>query len=230
MIEKMERSVSEGAVSQFEYLQKKQNIINLVAEISQREEKLKENEAQYLKNTQQIRSEISSLQRQVFETKKSMEFESFKSPINGYVFDLVPSSKGYSASAGETLLKIVPTGDVQAKVFVSSADVGFLRRNMDVEVRVSAYPFTQFGSIKGKLTLLGREAIPGDQINPEPRFPVIVGLENQYLERKGKKYMISAGQTVVANFVVRNKPVISLLTDSVEKAFDSLRGIKTDQP
>ena len=42
--------------------------------------------------------------------------------------------------------------------------------------------------------------------------------------------MISAGQTVVANFVVRNKPVISLLTDSVEKAFDSLRGIKTDQP
>ena len=101
---------------------------------------------------------------------------------------------------------------------------------MDVEVRVSAYPFTQFGSIKGKLTLLGREAIPGDQINPEPRFPVIVGLENQYLERRGKKYMISAGQTVVANFVVRNKPVISLLTDSVEKAFDSLRGIKTDQP
>ena len=42
--------------------------------------------------------------------------------------------------------------------------------------------------------------------------------------------MVSAGQTVVANFVVRSKPVISLLTDSAEKAFDSLRGIKTDQP
>ena len=27
-----------------------------------------------------------------------------------------------------------------------------------------------------------------------------------------------------------DKPVISLLTDSVEKAFDALRGIKTDQP
>lgn len=227
---KMETIVDEGAISQLELLQKKQNIINIKSEINQNKEKLNENQSQYLKNSLKIRSDISSIERQIFETKKSREYESFKSPIVGYVFDLVPSSAGYAATAGETLLKIVPTGEVQAKVFVSSADVGFLRKNMEAEVRVSAYPFTQFGSIKGKLTLLGREVIPGDQINPEPRFPVIVTLEKQYLEKKGKKYKVSAGQTVVANFVVRSKPVISLLTDSAEKAFDSLRGIKTDQP
>lgn len=227
---KMETIVDEGAVSQLELLQKKQNIINIESEINQNKEKLNENQSQYLKNSLKIRSDISSIERQIFETKKSREYESFKSPIVGYVFDLVPSSKGYASTAGETLLKIVPTGEVQAKVFVSSADVGFLRNNMEAEVRVSAYPFTQFGSIKGKLTLLGREVIPADQVNPEPRFPVIVTLEKQYLEKKGKKYIVSAGQTVVANFVVRSKPVISLLTDSAEKAFDSLRGIKTDQP
>ena len=51
---------------------------------------------------------------------------------------------------------------------------------MEAEIRVSAYPFTQFGSIKGELTLLGREVVPADQINTEPRFPVIVRLENNF--------------------------------------------------
>ena len=41
---------------------------------------------------------------------------------------------------------------------------------------------------------------------------------------------MAAGQSVSVNFIVRDKPVISLLTDAVEKALDALRGIKTDQP
>ena len=38
-----------------------------------------------------------------------------------------------------------------------------------------------------------------------------------------------SGQSVSANLIVRDKPVISLLTDAIEKAWDSLRGIKTDR-
>ena len=101
---------------------------------------------------------------------------------------------------------------------------------MDAEIRVNAYPFTQFGNITGKLRLIGKEALPGNERNPDPRFPVIVKLDKQFLERKNKKYDVSAGQTVIVNFKVRRKPVISLLTDSIEKAFDSLRGIRTDEP
>ena len=37
------------------------------------------------------------------------------------------------------------------------------------------------------------------------------------------------GQSVSVNLIVRDKPVISLLTDAVEKAWDALRGIKSDQ-
>ena len=58
----------------------------------------------------------------------------------------------------------------------------------------------------------------------------MVNLERQFLERKGKRYPISSGQSVSVNFIVRDKPVISLLTDAVEKTLDSLRGVKTDQP
>ncbi len=226
----METLLKEGGISEFDYLRQNQKITNLMGKIEENKIKLSENKSLYKKNTQKIRSDIASLERQIFETLKKKEYEFFKSPIKGYVFDLIPSSSGYSANTGETLVKIVPIGDVEAKVLVTNENIGFLRKNMDAEIRVNAYPFTQFGNITGKLRLIGKEALPGNERNPDPRFPVIVKLDKQFLERKNKKYDVSAGQTVIVNFKVRRKPVISLLTDSIEKAFDSLRGIRTDEP
>ena len=219
-----------GAIAEIQMLQQKNKVVNLKSELEQLDASEKEINSNHIKNIQQIRKEISVLERQLAETKKSQEYELFKSPIKGYVFGLVPSSPGYSVNEGEVLMNIVPIGDVQAKVFVTNRDVGFLKPEMEAKVRVNAYPFTQFGEIPGRLKLLGKEVVKEDQRNPEPKFPVIVELDKQFLERKGKKYPVLAGQTVSVNFVVRDKPVISLITDAVEKALDSLRGIKTDRP
>ena len=230
ILERYEALYKVGAVAELQMLQQKNKVININGEIEQLEARRREIFAGYIQNVEQIRKEISVLKRQLAETIKSQEYELFKSPIAGYVFGLVPASPGYSANSGEIMMNIVPIGDVQAKVFVTNQDVGFLKEDMKAQVRVSAFPFTQFGEINGTLKLLGREVVPQNQMNPEPKFPVIVELEKQYLERKGKKYPVKAGQTVSVNFIVRNKPVISLLTDAVEKALDAMRGIKTDQP
>ena len=68
-----------------------------------------------------------------------------------------------------------------------------------------------------------------DLQNPQSRFPVIVSLDKQYLNLNNKKYEINSGQSVSVNFIVRKKRLITLLTDVIDKAFDSLRGIKSDR-
>ena len=60
-----------------------------------------------------------------------------------------------------------------------------------------------------------------------PKFPAYVKLDNEYLEKGGDKYSVSAGQSVQVNLVLRDKRVISLLTDAVQKALDSLTRIKS---
>ncbi len=230
ILNRMTPLVEQGAMSMVQYLQQKNQLQEVESEIAQAEARLREVQAESIKNKQQIQRELSNLNRQIVETVKAQEYEALRSPISGHVFDLVPSSPGYAASNGETLLKIVPLGAVEAKVFVTNADIGFLRPEMPAQVRVDAYPFTQFGDINGQLKSIGKEALPPDQQNPESRFTVMVTLERQFLERKDKRYPISSGQSVSVNFIVRDKPVISLLTDAVEKTLDSLRGVKTDQP
>lgn len=151
-----------------------------------------------------------------------------RSPLNGKVFNLVTYSSGYSGSAGEILLEIVPKGPLEAKINFNNSDIGFINPKMNAEIRVDAYPFTQFGSIKGNLRSIGEESLPPDQFNNEIRFPGYVSLSSQYLIKNKKKHLLKSGQTVTVNFIVRDKPLITILTDVIENSWDSLRGIKTE--
>ena len=184
----------------------------------------------------QERNSLQEIESDILQVKsklKELEFELNKakliSPTNGTVFNLVPSNEGYFVSSGETLLLIVPEGDLEAKIFLSNEDIGFITPSMKAEIRIDAYPFTQFGSIEGVLKYVGNESLPPDQQNALYLFPALVELENQFLLLNNKKYKLKSGQSVSVNLIVRDKPVITLLTDSIEKAFDALRGVKSDR-
>ncbi len=194
----------EGAISKVNYLEKKITVQDIKFKINQANSKIEEIKAM------NVRTRLSS-------------------PVDGVVFNLIPSSKGYAVTEGEVLLKIVPDGDLEAKVFLTNKDVGFLTPNMKAEIRVDAFPFTQFGSIKGVLKSIGQESLPPDQQNSQSRFPALVELNKQFLQLNDKKYKLKSGQSVSVNLIVRDKPLITLLTDSIEKAFDSLRGIESNR-
>ena len=98
---------------------------------------------------------------------------------------------------------------------------------MKAQVRVDAFPYTQFGSLPGTLKSVGTLPIKPDAQNPQPRFPAYIRLEREKLRKDQIEYPVSAGQSVQANLILRDKRVISLLTDAVQKALDSLRAIRS---
>ncbi len=199
-----ETLLREGAISKVDYLEKKIAIQNIKLKIDQANSKIEE-------------------------IKALNDRTRLLSPVDGVVFNLIPSSKGYAVTEGEVLLKIVPEGDLEAKVFLTNKDIGFLTPNMKAEIRVDAFPFTQFGSIKGQLKLIGEEVLPADKQNSQSRFPIIVSLDKQYLRKNKKNFEVKSGQSVSVNFIVRKKRLITTLTDTIDKAFDALRGIKSDR-
>jgi len=184
---------------------------------------------QYLQQEKKV-NEVNFEVKQIQAKIKELNFDKRKtiilSPVKGKVFNLIPQSIGYASTLGENLMNIVPDGDVEAKVFLSNNDVGFVKNQMEADIRIDAYPFTQFGSIKGNLKFVGDEVLPSDYQNPEPRFPAYISLSEQYLIKNGNTYKVRSGQSVSVNLKVRDKPVISLLTDSIDRALDSLKGIK----
>ena len=178
---------------------------------------------------QEIEASIAQVESRIKELNIEIAKIHLRSPLDGRVFNLIPASTGYAASIGETLLKIVPLGDLEAKIFISNSDIGFVSPNMKAKVRVDAYPFTQFGSINGEIRSIGDEVLQANSTYPFSRFPAYISLDKQFLESEGIKYKIRSGQSVSANIIVRDKPIISIITNTIEQAFDSLRGIKSDR-
>lgn len=176
--------------------------------------------------------ELNNRKKKTQEELKEVDYQLansyLRSPLNGNVFNLVTFSSGYSGSAGEILLEIVPKGPLEAKINFNNSDIGFIKPKMAAEIRVDAYPFTQFGSVNGNLRSIGEESLQPDQFNNQIRFPGYVTLSSQYLEKNNKKYILKSGQTVTVNFIVRDKPLITILTDVIGNSWDSLRGIKTE--
>ena len=225
--DKLAPLVRDGAIQIVQLLQQKNKVQELRSEVAQADANIREVQADKIKTQQESLRSISDLERQLVEVNKAQQYEVMRSPLTGLVFNLVPSSPGYSANANEVLLKIVPRGAMEAKVFLTNRDVGFARPGQTAQVRVDAFPFTQFGSISGKLKSVATDSLPADQQNPQPRFPAYVALEQQYLSKDGIRYPVRSGQSVSVNLVLREKRVITLITDAVEKALDSLRRIRS---
>ena len=218
-----------GAMQMTEVLRQRNKVEQLDSEVQQAGADLEEVEAQLNKLEQESLREISDLERQLVEVEDTITKEKLSAPVSGIVFGMVPSSAGYAASAGETLVKVVPGGEIEAKIYITNKDVGFMKPGMKAQIRVDAFPYTQFGSITGALKSVGTLPLEPDQQNPMPRFPAYVKIDKEYLEKDGEKYTISAGQSVQVNLILRDKRVISLLTDAVQKALDSLTRIRSSK-
>ena len=218
-----------GAMQLTELLRQRNKVEQLESETRVVTADLEEVEAQLNKLKQESLREISELERQMVEVEDTITKEKLSAPIAGIVYGMIPSSAGYAASAGETLVKVVPGGEIEAKIYITNQDVGFMKPGMKAQIRVDAFPFTQFGSITGSLKSVGTLPLEPDQQNPMPRFPAYVKIDEDFLEKDGEKYEISAGQSVQVNLVLRDKRVISLLTDAVQKALDSLTRIKSSK-
>tara|TARA_Y100001968_G_scaffold57095_1_gene48250 strand:+ start:1542 stop:2546 length:1005 start_codon:yes stop_codon:yes gene_type:complete len=179
------------------------------------------------KRVEEIQSNILQLQANIKEIQYQKKSSTLISPLKGKVFDLVPSSPGYAAIIGETLLKIAPQGELEAKVFINNKDIGFVKEGMSAKVRLDAYPFVRFGELNGKLKSIGTGIVPANQQNPLNRFPAYVALNKQFIERKEKIYNFRSGDSVSVHFIVRQKPIINLITDIFANALDALREIKS---
>ena len=203
ILKRMKEVYNSGAITFIEILKLENSLLEINSDIEKKE------------------SEIKIISLEIKDSK-------IISPVDGDIFNLIPKSEGYFTTAGEELLKVVPEGELEAKVFVNNSDIGFIKDRMKADIRVDAFPFTRFGSISGEIKNIGDEVFPADNLNSQSRFPVYLKIENQFLKHNNEKYYFKPGQSISVNLIVKNRPIITLFTDVFSKSIDSLKSIKSN--
>ncbi|ACF42935.1 HlyD family secretion protein [Pelodictyon phaeoclathratiforme] len=204
LLGKLRSLLSTAAVSQFEVEQKKLDVLKLQAQVAD------------------LTEQIS---KQQYMTGQATGYESITAPVSGTVFDL-QVKKGAIVSSGQVMLKVVPDDNLTTKAFISNQDIGFVYEGLPVDVKLDAFPSSEFGDIKGRVLQVGSDVLAPDDIIKYYHFPVKVTLERQFLEVNGRKIFLQSGMSVTMNIKVRKRTVMSIFTDLFTQQADAISHIR----
>ena len=206
--------LDEGAVSELNYLDQKTKLQSLKSDLLQYEmdwtTKSKSQEVQM----QELKNSLNEFQGELEENNLNLGKKSINSPVDGYIFDLKPIVSGYSSQMSETIVKIVPMGDLIAYLEIPSSDIGFVKEGMDVELSIDSYPSTDFGVIEGIVTSIGTDALEPDPSEQRNQFvyPARIELNSQKLKlKRGKKLDLKVGMSLQGNIKLRKVSYLQLL-------------------
>jgi HlyD family secretion protein len=239
---RMEGLVRQGAISRLELDRQEERNVELDGLIHRTEQQLEaarrdlgESEANLDQvgsgNRRLLYGQYSEARRQLLETSTRLEqlqsrlrLGVLRAPVEGMVFDL--RAKPGELAAGHSLLRIVPQQSLEVELSVSNRDIGFLRPGLPVDVRITSFPFTDYGSLRGTILRVGADALPPDARSNQEVFPAIVRLESSQLERRGKRYALRPGMAVSGLIQLGNRPVLALMNDRIGAFIESLRAIR----
>lgn len=141
-----------------------------------------------------------------------------RSPVDGIVNTMELNTVGAFVQPGAVVAGIVPTSEtllVEARV--SPRDVAFIRPEQEALIKVTAYDFSIFGGIEGKVTNITADSLV-DQKTGEPYYQVRVSTDKSTLERDGKAYSIIPGMICSVDIKTGRKTILTYLLKPINKA------------
>ena len=178
----MEPLVKKGLVSEMEFLQLKRQTNNIQGELQTTrlaiprvqsailEVKSKRGEAELnfknraKKELNEAVAEMSRLQEVHTSLEDRVQRTLVRAPVDGTIKQLLVNTVSGVVKPGMNILEIVPTEDtllIEAKI--KPSDVAFLRLGLDATVKFTAYDFSIYGGLKGKLVFISADTITNDR-------------------------------------------------------------------
>ena len=225
IIEEMKILVEQGGFQRVQYLQSLDEKYSMESQVSEIDERL----AQLDFRSEQIKNEsnrsLDQMNNQLLKVNLQLQYQNVTAPAKGVIFDPKASEQGV-LSSGERILSIVPQNGLFAEIYVPNSDIGYIKLGQETKVRVDAFPFTKYGELPGSISQIGADALPPDAISQFYRFPVKLNLERSYLIANNVEIPLKTGMSIAANLKLREKRLISILSDLLVDQTDSIRNIR----
>ena len=208
-------------------------IASAQASIDQSQKKLKQIEADYVRQLHAERHEaqaqLDKLTQELQKQQHRRELLELKAPQDGVIKDLATHTSGTVVQPGTVLASLVPREEkLKAEVWVSNEDIGFVRTGQPVKLKFATYPFQKYGMGQGIVEHVSADAQSEEEardkglqgVGQRPlRYKALVALDSNALEVDGVKYPLSVGMHTTAEILLGDRTVAEYLLSPVKKAW-----------
>jgi multidrug efflux pump subunit AcrA (membrane-fusion protein) len=139
------------------------------------------------------------------------------SPISGYVENLKTCTIGGIITQGDNIMNIVPKDkELKLEANLQGKDIGFVKINQNVAIKLDAFPYTQYGTLKGKVCKIANDSSSSDGINYF--YKIDICLNDIYLKKKGNKFKVVTGLTAQIDIYTDKRSIIDFFIDPIKTA------------
>jgi hemolysin D len=117
---------------------------------------------------------------------------------------------------------------LEAELDISTQDIGFIRPGDKVTLKVDAFPYIRFGTVRGTVTRISEASyvldINGQPESAGPFFKVYVTAKDYQLRNVPKDYRLVSGMSLVGDIFVGSRTIWSYVTEGAMKTgLESMR-------
>lgn len=169
-------------------------------------------------------SELASLNQRLAQKEDALTRTDLKSPVRGIVKNLSVTTRGGVVKPGETIMEIVPLDDqlfVEAEI--KPRDVAFLSPGLPATVKITAYDYSIYGSLKGELVFISADTMKDEmRRDQEPFYRVRVLTNSASLHGPDGPLPIKPGMIAEVDIQTGKKTVLDYLLKPILKGQEAL--------
>ncbi len=168
------------------------------------------------KNYSDVSSKLNAISKETGALEDQVNRTSITAPVSGYIKKIFVNTIGGSVQPRMDLVEIVPSEDrLLIETRINPEDIAFLTSGLEVSIKFTAYDFTIYGSLKGKIEKIS----PDSTIDKDKTYYLVyIKSEKNYLESKDSKVLhIIPGMRGSADIITGQKSVLTYLLKPIIK-------------
>lgn len=205
--------VDKGVVSEVEVLRLKRDVNELRGQIKDRQNEFRAAARAQLAEKE---AELNSAAELNAAREDQVRRTVVRSPMRGTVKDIQVNTLGGVIQPGQPIMTIVPLEDrllVEARI--RPADVAFLRPGLPTTVKITAYDFTIYGGLDGRLEHISADTIAASGREDERYYRVRVSTERSSLDGPEGPLPIIPGMVATVEVLTGKKTVLDYILKPV---------------
>ena len=172
-------------------------------------------------------SELAGLRQKLTLAQDQLSRTILVAPMRGVVNKLSVTTIGGVVRSGEEILQIIPLDEelfIEAKV--KPRDIAAVKQGQDATIKLSAYDYTIYGSLKAKVTFISADTFKDERSrNPDgdPHYKVMLSVDRTQLNDRQQNLQIRPGMQAEVELQTGGKTVLTYLTKPLYKSSEALR-------
>ncbi|HET8731468.1 MAG TPA: HlyD family type I secretion periplasmic adaptor subunit [Moraxellaceae bacterium] len=230
----MGRLAEQHHVARHDYLEQENRRLEMKRDMEIQRQRLEEIDAMMVKQQRDRQAEIADVMKRLRETLLQAEQEAdqlraveaglasrrdhmvLRAPVDGTVQQLAIHTEGGVVTEAQPLLVVVPVeAPLEITASIGNSDIGFVRKGQEAVVKVEAFPFTRFGTLRGVV-----EDVSPDAVTDERKglfYQARLRLDKSWIGVEGQRVSLVPGMAVRVEIRTGRRRVIDYFLEPVRQ-------------